>query len=671
MKKELVTGLLTLSLLASMLPANAAAAQRTAAPEAGLVQTVTGGETEQDGPQADSGEESGGAEQTGSAAEIGGTPYDTLEAAIAAAKENDVIQLRRDVELDASGLANGQGALTISKNLTLDGGGHRLFAKEGTFTVTGDNGGGPSLVNVQDGAAVTLRNITLDGGGAAKHGLNVYHAGVLSLENVEISNCRWYAMVVNNTELSVDGLTTSGNQWGVNIDQGSRVTLANAEIAEGDSVVFEGQDDSGSLTVESGSLQNIKTQGASTGGTITIAGGTIASVSNEAGAEITISGGTVTGQVANSGSGSISVTGGSFTTADVEDFVDPGQTVILTLDPAGGSCQVKTLAVANGAAVGDLPAPVREGYRFTGWFTAADGGSMVTADTTFDAAATLYARWEQESSSGGSGGSGGSDTDGDYLITVDRVTGGTLRVNPGRADKGDTVTITVTPKTGYVLKELVVTDSRGEEIETRGAGEGRYTFVMPGSRVNVSASFARAEEQEKLPFTDVSSSAYYYDAVRWAAEEGITAGVTGSTFAPDRGCTRAQIVTFLWRANGSPKPSSQENPFTDVSAGSYYYQAVLWAVEKGITTGVTSTTFAPDALCTRGQATMLLWRASGSPQVSKAHPFRDVAEDAYYEDAVNWAVHSGVTQGTTGSTFAPQDVCTRAQIVTFLYWAQA
>ena len=275
---------------------------------------------------------------------------------------------------------------------------------------------------------MTLRNITLDGGGAAKHGLNVYHAGVLSLENVEISNCRWYAMVVNNTELSVDGLTTSGNQWGVNIDQGSRAHPGQRGDRRGGlRGILMGQDDSGSLTVESGSLQNIKTQGASTGGTITIAGGTIASVSNEAGAEVTISGGTVTGQVANSGSGSISVTGGSFTTADVEDFVDPGQTVILTLDPAGGSCQVKTLAVANGAAVGDLPAPVREGYRFTGWFTAADGGSMVTADTTFDAAATLYARWEQESSSGGSGGSGGSDTDGDYLITVDRVTGGTLR----------------------------------------------------------------------------------------------------------------------------------------------------------------------------------------------------------------------------------------------------
>ena len=628
MRRELVTGLLTLSLLASILPANAAAARSTTMPETGLVQTVTGGETEADIPQADMEDEAehDGAEQTSSAAEINGTPYDTLEAAIAAAEENDVIQLLRDVELDATGLANSQSALTISRSVTLDGGGHRLFAKEGTFAVTGDNGGGPSLVNVQDGAAVTLRDITLDGGSAAKHGLNVYHAGTLSLENVTISNCRWYALVVNNTELSVNGLTTSGNQWGINIDQGSRVTLSNAEIVEGDSVVFEGQDGSGSLTVESGSFQNIKTQGASTGGTLTINGGTIASVSNEAGADVAITGGTVTGQVSNSGSGSISVTGGSFTTADVEAFVDPDQTVILTLDPAGGSCQVKTLAVASGAAVGTLPVPVREGHRFTGWSTAASGGTAVTEDTTFDAAATLYAQWEQESSSGDSD---SGDTDGDYLITVDRVSGGTLRVNPGRADKGDTVTITVTPKSGYELKKLTVTDSRGDAVETRSAGEGRYTFVMPGSRVSVSASFARAEEPEKLPFTDVSNSAYYYDAVLWAAEEGITSGVTGSTFAPGRGCTRAQLVTFLWRANGSPEPASRENPFTDVSSSAYYYDAVLWAVEKGITTGVTGSTFAPDALCTRGQAAVLLWRANGAPQVSQEHPFRDVAEDAY------------------------------------------
>ena len=130
-------------------------------------------------------------------------------------------------------------------------------------------------------------------------------------------------------------------------------------------------------------------------------------------------------------------------------------------------------------------------------------------------------------------------------------------------------------------------------------------------------------------------------------------------------------MTFLWRANGSPEPASRENPFTDVSSSAYYYDAVLWAVEKGITTGVTGSTFAPDALCTRGQAAVLLWRANGAPQVSQEHPFRDVAEDAYYEDAVSWAVHGGVTQGTTGSTFAPDESCTRAQIVTFLYRAQS
>ena len=311
MKRELVTGLLTLSLLASMLPANAQAAEGMfGASAAGQVQTMTEGAGE-DGVQ------------TENTADIDGTQYATLAEAVAQAEEGATIRLLRDVELDASGLVNGQGALTLSKDLTLDGSGHTIRAKAGTFSVSGDNGTGPSLLNLQDGAEVTLRDVTLDGGSAAKHGLNIYHAGMVTLENVEISNCRWYALVVNGTELSVDGLTTSGNQWGVNIDRGSRVTFANAAIAEGDSIVFEGQDASGSLTVESGSYQNIKTQGGSTGGTIAINGGTVGSVVNDTAAEITISGGTVTGQVANSGSGSISVTGGSFATAELEDFIDP------------------------------------------------------------------------------------------------------------------------------------------------------------------------------------------------------------------------------------------------------------------------------------------------------------------------------------------------------------
>ena len=242
MKRELVTGLLTLSLLASMLPANALAAEGTSgAPVSGQVQTLTEGAGE-DGVQ------------TENAADIDGTQYATLAEAVAQAEEGATIRLLRDVELDASGLVNGQGALTLSKDLTLDGSGHTVRAKAGTFAVSGDNGGGPSLINLQDGAEVTLRDVTFDGGSAAKHGLNIYHAGTVTLENVEISNCRWYALVVNGTELSVDGLTTSGNQWGVNIDRGSRVTFANAAIAEGDSIVFEGQDTSGSLTVESGKI---------------------------------------------------------------------------------------------------------------------------------------------------------------------------------------------------------------------------------------------------------------------------------------------------------------------------------------------------------------------------------------------------------------------------------
>lgn len=166
------------------------------------------------------------------------------------------------------------------------------------------------------------------------------------------------------------------------------------------------------------------------------------------------------------------------------------------------------------------------------------------------------------------------------------------------------------------------------------------------------------------------------------AEEGATirllrdveldaSGVTGTAFAPGRGCTRAQLVTFLWRANGSPEPSEKENPFTDVSPDSYYYKAVLWAVEQGITSGVTKTAFAPDRVCTRAQAAVLLWRAEGSPAASGTHDFRDVAEGAYYADAVAWAVESGVTQGTTSTTFEPGTTCTRAQIMTFLHRAMA
>ena len=168
-------------------------------------------------------------------------------------------------------------------------------------------------------------------------------------------------------------------------------------------------------------------------------------------------------------------------------------------------------------------------------------------------------------------------------------------------------------------------------------------------------------------FYDVPNDAYYYEAVKWAAENGITGGVGNSLFAPNQPCNRAQIVTFLWRASGSPEPKTASNPFTDVAANAYYCKAVLWAVENGITTGTSATTFSPDAPCTRAQGVTFLWRANGSKAASAAASFTDVASDAYYAPAVAWAAEQNVTSGVGNGLFSSDTTCTRAQIVSMLY----
>ena len=199
-------------------------------------------------------------------------------------------------------------------------------------------------------------------------------------------------------------------------------------------------------------------------------------------------------------------------------------------------------------------------------------------------------------------------------------------------------------------------------------GDGTYTFTMPSSTVTVEAMFTPIVT-EPLHFTDVSDGSYYYDAVNWAVSNGITDGTSATTFSPDNICTRAQMVTFLWRAAGSPTPHSGSNPFVDVPADAYYYTAVLWAVEQGITTGTSVTTFSPDDTVTRSQTVTFLWRYSGSPEAGGSS-FADVEADAYYATAVAWAAGEGITSGTSATTFSPYDPCTRAQIVTFLYRAQ-
>ena len=254
---------------------------------------------------------------------------------------------------------------------------------------------------------------------------------------------------------------------------------------------------------------------------------------------------------------------------------------------------------------------------------------------------------------------------------MEKATGGAVKVSSTRADKGDTVTITVTSDSGYVLDTLTVTDKNGDKVALTDRNDGTYTFTMPGSKVTVQAAFVKSEAQTTLSFTDVPADAYYYDAVRWAVENGVTTGTSATTFAPDGVCTRAQVVTFLWRANGSPAPTAAVSPFADVSVGSYYYDAVLWAVEQGITSGTSTTTFSPAASCTRAQVATFLWRTESSPAVSGGASFADVADNTYYTNAVIWAANSGVTSGTSATTFSPDAVCTRAQIVTFLYRALA
>lgn len=271
--------------------------------------------------------------------------------------------------------------------------------------------------------------------------------------------------------------------------------------------------------------------------------------------------------------------------------------------------------------------------------------------------------------SGGGGGSssgGGSSYSPSYSITPGKSENGSITVSPKSARKGDTVTITVTPDKGYELEDLTVLDSKGKELALT-EKNGKYSFKMPAGKVEVKATFIK--EAEISPFDDVSTNAYYYEAVKWAQEKGITGGIGNKLFGPNDPCTRAQIVTFLWRAAGSPAPKNTGTAFGDVKPGSFYEQAVAWAVENGITGGTSDGMFSPDATCTRAQSVTFLYRAAGSPAVSGSAEFGDVATNAYYADAVAWAAKNGVTDGIGGGQFGSGNDCTRAQIVTFLYRA--
>ena len=337
-----------------------------------------------------------------------------------------------------------------------------------------------------------------------------------------------------------------------------------------------------------------------------------------------------------------------------------GQRYTITFNGNGGTPSVTSMTTID-QKLPELPIATRSGrYSFDGWYTEKNGGTKITKATVFDKNTTVYAHWTYTGSTGG-----GVTT---YPITVKSAKNGDVTASHKSAAKGTTITLTVDPDKSYVLDTLTVLDGKDKEIKLT-EKNGKYTFTMPASKVTVAAMFKAEQSTGKNPFTDVPAGSYYEDAVIWAVDKGITTGTSATTFNPNGICTRAQAVTFLWRAAGSPAAKSAVMPFADVKAGSYYYDAVLWAVEQGITKGTSDTTFSPDATCSRAQIVAFLWRSEKSPAAGTANPFADVKSTAYYADAVLWAVKEDITKGTTSTTFSPDADCTRAQIVTFLYRA--
>ena len=306
-----------------------------------------------------------------------------------------------------------------------------------------------------------------------------------------------------------------------------------------------------------------------------------------------------------------------------------------------------------------------------GVVTAVAAGNATITAKAGEKTATCAVTVTNPSNSGSSSGGGGSSTP-RYAVTVpDKTENGSLSVTPKNAKKGSDVTITATPDKGYEVDDIVAKDAKGNKLTLKDNGDGTYTFTMPASKVTIEATFTEKQADEPVVpeklFADVSAEEYYYEAVKWASENGVTGGIGENLFGAKLPCTRAQIVTFLWRAAGSPEPKGVSG-FVDVSADAYYAKAVAWAVEEGIVSGTSATTFSPDAVCTRAQSVAFLYRAFGE-KVNKAAGFSDVSADAYYADAVAWAVENGVASGIGGGLFAPDQDCARGQIVAFLYRA--
>ena len=502
-----------------------------------------------------------------------------------------------------------------------------------TWTCTGTDANSAAFEINNPNASLTVKNGKIVSSQlvglipSAMGGTIKYDNSSLTFENVEMSTT------------ATSGIETNGN------NTNDSVTLRNStlNVPNGFGIYFPS---SGTLTIDNSTI-NAKTMGVqvcagslsiNAGSTITVSGGPVEKTENDGaiqdGAAISI-----VNRTGYKGLGDITVTGGTFTAKSTN-------AAIKTYDWQNQTESNFTASDKVSVSGGTFSSAVKPEYCAPGFVPKAnsDGTYGVTRHS-----------------------SGSSSYDPTYSVsTPSKTEHGTVTVSPKSASKGDRVTVTVKPDSGYVLETLTVTDKNGNELTLKDKGNGKYTFTMPAGKVEVKATFM--EDNSVLNFFyDVPNDAFFYEAVKWAVKSGVTNGLSDTMFGPYESCTRAQIVTFLWRAAGSPEPKTASS-FTDVSASAYYAKAVAWAVENGITNGMTETTFAPDATCTRGQSVTFLHRALKGTASGSAN-FTDVKPDAFYADAVSWAVKNDVTNGTSNTTFSPNADCTRAEIVTFLYRA--
>ena len=651
---------------------------------------------------------------------IGAKEYPTLPDAITAAKDGDTIKLLKDVTVT--------NPIEVTKSMTLDLNGHVLTAatastatvKNSAIWVTAEKvnltidgttaGSGMTMGDTHDtnweakvwgfvdlregsaGSTVTVNGGSYTGSTCASdsyHYTALFTVGSeskLVLNNVSAETDERVVKASSCGEVIVSGGTY--NITGINaflgaafetktasftdmkltakyggcVQVGSNATLENCEIKVTDIRTGDGTYLNCAVAVQYGGTATVKS-GTYTapyaayvynsGGTINIENGTFTGVvradaTTDTTAVINIKNGSFNGEIQKGGgpgSETISITGGTFSFDPSTKVKNNGTDYIVKRAGSEGAYTYTVLAKSG---------------LTSGVYLTDPSGALAS---NYYVSSTANGVWTVSYSAPSSGG-GSSSSSRRYDVSAPSVKHGDVTVSPKSASKGDTVTITVKPDSGYELDTLTVKDASGSKIKVKDKGDGKFTFTMPASKVTVSAEFA---EIETLDFADVPTDAYYYEAVKWAAKKGITGGIGNGLFGPNQPCTRAQIVTFLWRAAGSPEPKAMSS-FADVSTDAYYAKAVAWAVENGITTGTGDGKFSPDATCTRAQSVTFLFRAIGKLVDSKAE-FSDVLTDSYYANAVAWAVENGVTNGIGDGLFGPDNSCTRAQIVTFLFRA--